>query len=147
MMRATIDTNVLFEGLSRRGPCGEVVESWVSRRFVPCVSTALALAYESVLQRKSGGQRVETVLMALQALLARCEWVPVPFSWRPSSPDPGDDLVVDCVVCSRSSLVTRNLRDFSEPSRSLGFPLLSPEEFLDRLKKEEADEPSDPSSS
>ncbi len=50
-MRAVVDTNVLVEGLEKMGPCGQVIDLWVARQFVPCVSTALALEYEAVLTR------------------------------------------------------------------------------------------------
>lgn len=133
MERATIDTNVLMEGLTTLGPAGEVVDAWAGRRFQPCVSTALALEYESVLQRKLNPRRWALVTRALQALLSRCTWVPIVWTWRPISPDPADDLVVDCVFNSRSLLVTRNARDFREPARRLGFTVLTPEAFLKRL--------------
>ena len=49
VVRAVIDTNVLFEGLTRTGAAASVVDAWVSRRFQPCISTALALEYQEVL--------------------------------------------------------------------------------------------------
>lgn len=71
--------------------------------------------------------------MALQALLDRCEHVPIYLSYRPASQDPGDDFLVDCVLNSRSILVTRNLRDFRSPAKRFGFPLVDPVEFLKLL--------------
>lgn len=133
MFKATIDTNVLMEGLTTHGPAGEVVDAWTQRRIEPCVSTALALEYESVLQRRLTPERWALVSRALQALLSRCTWVPILWTWRPISPDPADDMVVDCVFNSQSCLVTRNERDFREPARRLGFEVVSPETFLKRL--------------
>lgn len=132
--RAVVDTNVLVSGLSRTGPAGAVIDAWVERRFRPCVSTALALEYEELLVRKLGEHRRETELMALQALLARSEYVPVRFTYRPASPDPKDDLVVDCVLNSQALLVTDNERDFRGPSRELGFTVLRPARFLKLLE-------------
>ena len=129
-----IDTNVLIAGLRRRGSAGAVVDAWVERRFRPCVSTALALEYEEVMLRKLGTRRRKAAPKALQALLARSEYVPVRFTYRPASPDPGDDLVVDCVVNSGAVLVTDNLKDFRRPSRELGFRMLSPAGFLALLE-------------
>jgi len=74
--------------------------------------------------------------MALQALLARCEYVPIFFSYRPASRDPGDDFIVDCVLNGRSLLVTNNVRDFFAASQRFGFPVLRPEKFLPLLDKE-----------
>lgn len=127
---------MLFTGLSRRGPEGKVVDAWVQRRFQPCVSTALALEYEDVLQRKLGTVKRDTALRALQALLSRCEYIPIRFTYRPASPDPGDDLVVDCVLNGQAMLVTSNVRDFRRPARELGFTVVQPSEFLDLLAEE-----------
>jgi predicted nucleic acid-binding protein len=43
MIRAVIDTNVVLQGLTHRGDPGRIIEAWRDRRFLPCVSTALAL--------------------------------------------------------------------------------------------------------
>ncbi|HSS78541.1 MAG TPA: PIN domain-containing protein [Thermoanaerobaculia bacterium] len=130
LVRVVVDTNVVFEGLTHLGSAAEVIDAWVARRFQPCISTALALEYQGVLERKLSPVRGESVLMALQALLVRCEYVPIYYSYRPSSPDPGDDLVVDCVLNSRAVLLTNNVKDFSGPSRTLGFRIFQPAEFM-----------------
>src|SRR3972149_848341 len=126
MIRAVIDTNVLFEGLTISGICGLVVDCWVNQLFVPCVSTALVYEYQDVLGRKIGERRKDSILKALQALLNRAEFVPIYFSYRPCSLDPGDDLVIDCVLNTQACLVTLNLKDFRQPAQRLGFSLFSP---------------------
>lgn len=136
MLRAVIDTNVLFEGLTHRGSSAEVVDAWVARRFQPCVSIALALEYQDVLSTKLSLHRGESALKILPALLARCEPVSIYFSYRPASRDPGDDFVVDCVLNSRSLLVTENLRDFLPVAQRFGFPVLRPVHFLRLLEEE-----------
>lgn len=136
MLRAVVDTNVVFEGLTRRGPAGEVVDAWVARRFQVCVSTALALEYEDIVQRKFAMEKGELARKALQALLVRCEYVPIRFTYRPASPDPGDDLIVDCVLNSQSLLVTNNVKDFRRPAQELSFQIHRPPEFLELLREE-----------
>ena len=131
-----MDTNVVVGGMSRRGSAGAVMDAWAARRFQPCVSTALALEYEELLIRKLGAERRATAARALQALLARSEYVPIRFTYRPASPDPGDDHVVDCVLNSRAMLVTENLRDFRTAARELGFRLARPTELLTLLEEE-----------
>ena len=76
-MRAVIDTNVLFEGLTYVGPSAAVIDAWAARLFQPCVSTALALEYQDVLARKLRPERADIALRAPQALLVRCEYVPI----------------------------------------------------------------------
>ena len=133
MLRAVVDTNVVFEGLTHLGPAARVIDAWVAGDFQPCVSTALALEYQDVLGRKLSPKRGETVLKALQALFARARYVPIWYTYRPASRDPGDDHVVDCVVNSQSILITSNLRDFMNPARTLGFTVLRPPDFLRAL--------------
>lgn len=134
MIRAVVDTNVLFEGLTSRRPAGKVIDAWAARAFQPCVSTALALEYEDVLGRKLGTQKREQALRALQALLIRCEYVPIRYSYRPASKDPGDDLVVDCVLDAEALLVTDNVQDFRVPAEELGFRICRPPDFLNLLQ-------------
>ena len=135
MLRVVVDTNVLFTGLTRRGSEADIIDAWAGRRFLPCVSTALALEYQATLGSKLGPRKKHLALPALQALLSRCEFVAIWYLYRPSSPDPGDDLVVECVLNSRSLLVTQNVRDFRAPARQLGFTVLKPAEFLDLLNR------------
>jgi len=115
-----------------------VVDAWAAQLFQPCVSMALALEYQDVLSAKLSPLRGERALMALQALLVRSEHVPIYFSYRPASRDPGDDFVVDCILNSRSLLVTRNLRDFLPAAKQFGFPVLRPVDFLTLLEKEQS---------
>jgi predicted nucleic acid-binding protein len=130
LIRAVVDTNVLFEGLTHLGSAAEVIDAWAAQRFQPCISTALAFEYQDVLERKLSPRRGEDIGLALQALLVRCTYVPIRYSYRPSSRDPGDDLVVDCVLNSRAVLVTNNVKDFTGPSKALGFRIFQPAEFL-----------------
>jgi putative PIN family toxin of toxin-antitoxin system len=135
-MRVVVDTNVLFEGLTHLGPPAQVIDAWVQGRFQPCVSTALALEYQDVIARLLRPQRGEAALKALQALLSRASYTPIWYSFRPASRDPGDDLIIDCVLNSQAILVTLNLRDFRQPAEEFGFSALSPIDFLRFLEEE-----------
>jgi hypothetical protein len=55
------------------------------------------------------------------------------FSWRPMSPDPGDEHVIDCAMNARASVVTANTRDFQLAVQTLGLVVLTPVEFVTRL--------------
>jgi len=132
-MRIVVDTNVLFEGLTFKGPCGRIVDSWISGRIVACISTALALEYEAVLTRDQSQKRQEKTRRALQALLDRAEFVPIVFSYSPQSPDPDDDHVIDCAVNASAPIVTSNIRDFRGASERLGFDLMTPAELASIL--------------
>jgi predicted nucleic acid-binding protein len=135
-MRAVIDTDILFEGLTRRGgACGLIVEAWLARLYTPCVSTALAYQYVDVLERKLSPDRWAMIQPVLGRMLAEAEPVLIYFTWRPISPDPGDDLVIDCAMNARATVVTLNMRDFRLARQELGLSVLSPVEFLQALDK------------
>ena len=134
MHRAVVDTNVLFEGLTRRGASADVVDAWVAREFMPCVSTAMALEYEEVLGNRLGVAKRNVALPALQALLARAEFVPIFYSVRPMSPDPDDDFVIDCAFNAGAAIVTHNVKDFRGLEAALGIEVLGPAEFTARLR-------------
>ncbi len=135
-MHVVIDTNVLFEGLTKSGGvCGLVVDAWLARLYTPCVSTALAYQYADVLERKLSSARWIQIKPVLGSMLAQAEPVLLYFTWRPVSPDPGDDLVIDCAMNARAPVVTRNVQDFRRARQTLGLSVLTPVEFLKALDR------------
>ena len=129
-----VDTNVVFEGLTTRGgAAGLVIDAWVARRFRPCVSNSVAYEYWEVLESKLSRERWRRLRPVLGTLLRYCEFVPIYFSWRPLSPDPGDDHMIDCAMNAAAVLVTWNVRDFRLAERALGLPVRTPIEFLKDL--------------
>ncbi len=133
-MRAVVDTNILFEGLTKLGVCGSIMDAWVARRLTPCVSTALAYEYEEVLTNKLRPDRSARALLALQALLSRTEFVPIYYLTRPLSRDPDDDFVIECAFNAGADIVTRNARDLAVAEKSLNIAVLTPEQFLRSLE-------------
>ena len=132
--QAVIDTNVVFEGVTTQGSApGLIVEAWLSQVFVACVSNALAYEYTDVLGRKLSPQRWRRLQPMVGTLLARARFVPVYFSWRPLSPDPGDEHVIDCAMNAGVPVVTANVRDFRLAQQSLGLVVLTPGDFVTRL--------------
>lgn len=134
-IRAVIDTNVVFEGLSRKGgACGFVIDAWHAGLFTARVSNALACEYDDVFSRKFSEHRWSEVQPLLTELLGEhAEFVTVWFSWRPSSPDPGDEHVIDCAMNARAPVVTSNVRDFRQAVGELGLNVMTPIKFLEYL--------------
>jgi len=53
LLRIVVDANVVFEGLTKQGGAsGLIVDAWLARLMVVCVSNALAYEYDDVLSRK-----------------------------------------------------------------------------------------------
>lgn len=131
-LRVVLDTNVLFEGLTKQGgACGLIIEAWYAGVLTVCVSTALAYEYEDVFARKLSTARWQALQPILGRLLdTHVEFINIYFSWRPSSPDPGDDSVIDCAMNARASVITANVRDFERAQHILGLQILAPVEFI-----------------
>jgi predicted nucleic acid-binding protein len=53
------------------------------------------------------------------------------------SPDPADDMVLEVAInATADAIVTHNLRHLKGPGNSFGIQVLTPSEFLERLRKE-----------
>ena len=130
-MRAVIDTNVVFEGLTMQGSAsGLVIASWLAGLFRPCVSNALAYEYADVLSRKLSDKRWKIIKPVLGTLLEQAEFITIHYTWRPSSPDPADEHLIDCAMNTGAVIVTWNIRDFQNAKKSLGMYVMTPVDFL-----------------
>lgn len=130
-LRFVIDTNVLFEGMTKSGgAAGYLVDAWMAGVIDVYVSNALAYEYTEVLSRKLSAERWRRLKPILGTLLAKAYFVTVYYSWRPISPDPQDDHVVDCAMNASAAVVTENMRDFRTAHESLGLPVMKPVEAV-----------------
>ncbi len=139
-----LDSNILIAGLfSRRGASHWIVERAVSGRIPIAVSVALALEYEDVLSRSAlqaqSWASSDQINAVLDGLLAAAKLVqPIRWRRRPLSPDPDDDLVLECALeAGAQAIVTMNLRDFTDVSKTYRIEVLRPGELVRRLRSEE----------
>ncbi len=133
-IRVVIDTNVLFEGLTKQGGIeGLIIEAWLVGLIEVVVSDALAYEYADVLSRKLSPQRWSTLKFVLAKLLKTAQFTPVYYTWRPSSPDPSDDLVIDCGMNGNAMIITSNIRDFTRAKQELGLQVITPSELAIKL--------------
>jgi putative PIN family toxin of toxin-antitoxin system len=134
LLRIVIDTNVVFEGLTKQGGAsGLIIDAWLAGLMVVCVSNALAYEYDDVLSRKLSEERWSNLQPVLGQLLNVAQYINIYFSWRPTSPDAGDDLVIDCAMNAGAIVVTSNIRDFRSARDSLGLRIMTPVEFVNLL--------------
>ncbi|MEM7802696.1 MAG: PIN domain-containing protein [Chloroflexota bacterium] len=110
MLRAVIiDTNIVFEGLTHRNsPCAFILQAWSKQRFISCVSVALQYEYFDVLSRKLLAKRWDRVKPLLGTLLRRAGRTTIRYTWRPSSPDPAEEFVIDCAMNANARVVARS---------------------------------------
>jgi len=136
LYRVVFDTNILFEGLTKkRGACGLLIDAWLAGLIQVCVSDALAYEYKDVLSRKFAPPKWLNAQIALKTLLLNASFISVHYTWRPASPDPGDDLVIDCAMNANALLVTANIKDFRKAQAELGLVVMTPLEFVTVLAK------------
>jgi putative PIN family toxin of toxin-antitoxin system len=129
--RVVLDTNVIFEGLTKkRGTCGLLVDAWLAGLIQVCVSDALAYEYKDVLSRKLTPVKWQKAQTALKTLLLKASFISVHYTWRPASPDPGDDSVIDCAMNANALLITANVKDFRRAQAELGLVVMTPLEFV-----------------
>lgn len=132
--RIVINTNVVFEGLSKQGSAaGFVIDAWLANLIQVHVSNALAYEYQDVLSRKLSNIRWQQLKPVLGTLLSRSQFTIIYYSWRPTSPDAGDDLVIDCAMNANAIITTSNLRDFRQARESLGLQVITPIELVTQL--------------
>jgi putative PIN family toxin of toxin-antitoxin system len=134
LLRVVIDTNVVFEGLTKKGGAsGWIIDAWFAGLIVVCISNTLAYEYDDVLSRKLAPERWILLKPVLGRLLSIAEYTSIYFSWRPTSPDPGDDLAIDCAMNAGAIVVTSNIKDFRSARESLGLRVMTPVEFVNVL--------------
>ena len=134
LVRVVLDTNVVFEGLTKQdGICGTIINAWFHGFISVCVTDALTYEYVDVLSRKLTPTRYQRAEVTLATLLSFTELITIYYRWRPSSPDPGDELVIDCAMNANAILVTANIRDFRNAQRTLGLQVMTPVQFLSLL--------------
>lgn len=135
-MRVVIDTNVVFEGLTKQGGvAGLLIDSWLADLLEVYISDALAYEYVDVLFRKLSKSRWLKLKPILKILIGKAKFTPIYYSWRPISPDAGDYLVIDCAMNAGAIVVTSNVKDFRIAQESLGLQVMNPTELIIKLAK------------
>jgi putative PIN family toxin of toxin-antitoxin system len=134
LSRVVIDTNVVFEGLTRRGgAAGLIIDTWLADLLQVYVSDALAYEYADVLSRKLSEERWQRIKPVLGTLLSKAQFVVIHYTWRPISPDPGDEHVIDCAMNAGATVITSNVRDFETAREALGLRVITPVEAVIQL--------------
>jgi len=134
--RVVLDTNVLVAGLrSRLGASNRVLSLVGTGRFEHVVSVALLFEYESAVMRPEASIRLPRSVIndVLDYVCAAGERQLIYFLWRPTLPDPSDDLVLEVAAHGRCDrIVTFNTRDFVGSER-FGVRVETPTMFLRSL--------------
>ena len=139
MHEIVFDTSVLVAGLrSRDGASNQLLMRVADETLKPCVSTALFLEYEDVLNRAeflaATGFTARDVNRFLSGFAAAARPVEIHFRWRPQLTDPNDEFVLEAAVnAGRVPLITHNTRDFLIATQRFKLLVLTPGQFLRKI--------------
>lgn len=131
-----VDTNVVFEGLTKQGSASDlIVTAWLAGLLNVYASNALLYEYESILSNKLSPPRWRRTKPILRRMLSHVQFVSIYYSWRPLSPDPGDEHIIDCALNANATVITANVHDFKQAQMEARLAVLSPVEFVNLLEK------------
>ena len=137
-MRIVLDTNTLYAGIrSSQGASRTILELIANDKIETVLTPALFLEYEERLRDdpdlKALGLTTKELMNFLDELAAKSYRIRIDVRWRPVSPDPDDDMVIECAVNgSADVIVTFNTRDLKPAQDRFGIRVLTPREFLQR---------------
>ena len=137
-MKVVLDTSVLVAAArSRRGASHALLSRLPDARFQPVVSVPLFVEYRAVLLRPENllQRPAEQAEGFLDVLLTMSQLQEIFFHWRPTLPDPNDDLILELAVAAGCRyIVTYNLRDF-RGTEKWGVAAVTPSDFLKLIEK------------
>jgi predicted nucleic acid-binding protein len=137
-LRAVIDTNVFLGSLwSNRGAAFEIFAKLRRGHWLLVLSNHLLFEYEEVGKRHAAEMALthDDIDHVLDALCAAAEHHQLEAAWIPRLDDPDDEPLLPMAVEARVPIiVTRNKRHL-KPAETFGIEVLTPAEFLARLKR------------
>ena len=139
LLRAVIDTNVVLGSLwSTQGAAYEVFQQLRRGRWRLLLSNHLLFEYEEVAKRYAVEMELALVDIddVLDAICAEAEQHLLNPDWTPRLPDPDDEPLLQLAVEAKADcIVTRNIRHL-KPAEDIGIVLLTPAEFLAKLREQ-----------
>jgi putative PIN family toxin of toxin-antitoxin system len=120
-VRVVFDTSVLVAAArSRRGASNALLSLLPDPRFQPAVSVPVFVEYQAVLLRPENLlQRPAALAEAfLDFLLSVSHLQEIFFLWRPTLPDPDDDLILELAVAAEVDILLLTMFAISEDRKN-----------------------------
>ena len=133
-MRAVVDTNVVVSGIFWAGTPGRILDAWTAGRFLLLVTAGILEEYFEVIDRvapKCGRTDLATRWKA--SLFDHAEMVKATYRYE-GCRDPDDAVFVECAVSAGASYIVSGDGDLLTLGSVEGVEILSPTQFLGRLK-------------
>ena len=137
-MRVVLDTNVWVSGLLWKGPAWRILRLVEAGSLEICIANAMVLELAEVLDYERFEQRLADLGTTANQLTAYVLGITTAFNVsRGDLPivvdDPDDDIFLLCASTSGSEFVVSGDRHLLRLSPYLGIPIVTVEDFLDRL--------------
>ena len=135
-MNIVIDTNVVVSAMkSRRGASFKLISLLPDERFSPVVSVPLVVEYQGALMREATSTVVtpEDIIDFVDFLCQVAIRQDIFFLWRPSLPDPTDELVLEAAVAGGCSVIVTYNKDDFRGAEQFGVRVLDAREFLTEI--------------
>jgi predicted nucleic acid-binding protein len=137
MLRAVMDTNVLYAGLrSRGGASYELLVRLRAGEWTLLLSNTVATEYQEILLREAAVLDItpEETGRLLDDFCALAEHCHLSGRWQPLLPDPDDEAFAHLASEAKADcLITHNQRHY-EPIRQRGIRVVTPKAFLDMVR-------------
>ena len=138
-MKVVIDTSVWISALIKKeSGARELLRLVFQDKIAPQMSEPLFREYESMMKRK----KIQTLTILskneqhelLNALLSKCHWNDIYYTWRPDLQDADDNFLLEIAVSSGSkAIITYNVKDFTNAELVFDYTITTPENFMKEL--------------
>lgn len=131
-----LDTNILLAGLrSQRGASYKLLSILNDSRWQLNISITLVLEYEEILKREQQqlGLSLEDINDIINTICFIANKRTIFYLWRPLSPDPDDDFLLDLAIESQADyIITYNQKDL-QPAEKFDIQVVTPKQFLQAM--------------
>lgn len=131
--RVILDTNVILAAMrSQTGASHRLLLTIGHPRWQSVITPALMYEYEDVARRPGAtpGLSPQDVMDILNMIYRESHRQFVWFSWRPLSPDPGDDAILEAAIAGRCDFVVSFNQRHLRVARDFGVEVLKPVDLL-----------------
>jgi predicted nucleic acid-binding protein len=131
--RVVLDTNVILAAMrSRAGASHRLLLTIGHPRWLSVVTPALMYEYEDVARRPGATPALspQEVTYILDMIYRESHRQIVWFSWRPLSPDPGDDAILEAAIAGRCDYVVSFNERHMRAARDFGVQVFRPVDLL-----------------
>jgi predicted nucleic acid-binding protein len=131
--RVILDTNVVLAAMrSQTGASHRLLATIGHMRWQSVVTPALMYEYEDVARRPDAlpGLSSQDITNFLDMIYRESHRQFVWFAWRPLSPDPGDDAILEAAIAGRCDYVVSFNERHLRVVREFGIEVLKPVDLL-----------------